>query len=173
MAKSDKNPEPTDGSGCHEMRFLPDRPVWLVSLLLLLAAAGAIIAWLFGSLGAALGACFWALWAAAALAIAAALVKHIGALRAKRHQEESEPPPPEQKNPESIPKTEKPAAELKGERTRRSQRWVFTIERITDEKKAEPLRSFEQILRDGLQARLCGAGRRRRATTILIHTLAR
>jgi hypothetical protein len=136
MAKSDKNPEPAHGSRCDEVNFLPDRPVWLVFLLLLLAAAGVVIAWLFGSLGAALGACFWALWAAAALAIAAALAKRIGALRAKRHQKGPEPPPPERKNPESIPKTEKPVAELKGERTRRSQRWVFTIERITDEKKS-------------------------------------
>jgi hypothetical protein len=92
-----------------------------------------------------LGACFWALRAAGAFAIGAALVKRIGVLWAKRHRKEPDPPSPERKNPESISKTEKPVAELKGERTQRSQRWVFTLKKLLT-RKAEPLRSLQQIL---------------------------
>lgn len=82
-----------------------------------------------------LGACFWALWAAAALAVATTVMKRISALRAKR-QKKPEPPPAERNQPQSIPEQQKAVDVLKGERTRRSQRWIFTIERITDEKKS-------------------------------------
>jgi hypothetical protein len=135
MAKSDKNPEAAEHSGGRELNFLSVGPVWLVFLLLLLATAGTVITWLFGFLGAALGACFWALWAAAALAVAATLMKRISAFRAKR-QKKPEPPPAERNQPQSIPEQQKAVGGLKGERTRRSQRWIFTIERITDEKKS-------------------------------------
>lgn len=133
MAESDRNPARDSGDG--EVSFLPDRPVWLALLLLLLAAAGVTISWLFGSLGAALGACFLALWAAAAVAVAAALIKRIRTLRARRHQKESGPLPPAQNNLEQIPKAEGQVAEPKRERAQRSQKWVVTFERIVDEKK--------------------------------------
>jgi hypothetical protein len=135
MARSDKNPEVARGSGGRELNFLPDNPVALTFLLLLLAAAGAVIIWLFGSLGAALGACFWALWAAAAFTIGASLVRRISARRAKRHQKEPEPSAPELKNLESIPATEQPAAKQKGERKRHTYKLIFIIEKITDDKK--------------------------------------
>ena len=134
MAKSDKNPEAAEHSGGRELNFLSVGPVWLVFLPLLLATAGTVITWLFGFLGAAL-ALVLGPWAAAALAVAATLMKRISAFRAKR-QKKPEPPPAERNQPQSIPEQQKAVGGLKGERTRRSQRWIFTIERITDEKKS-------------------------------------
>ena len=49
MAKSDKSPEAAEHSGGRELNFLSVGPVWLVFLLVLLAAAGTVITWLFGS----------------------------------------------------------------------------------------------------------------------------
>jgi hypothetical protein len=105
--------------------------MWLVILLLLLqvAAAGGAISLLLGSLGPALGACILALWAAPTFAVVTALVKSISRWWSKRHKTEPKPPPPEGRIPESVPEAGSSDVASKGDRKRRSRKWVLALER--------------------------------------------
>jgi hypothetical protein len=135
MDKPDEGSAPAKDSGHLEVSLLPERPGSLALFLLLLVMAGVVISWLAALLGAALEACLLALWAALALAVAAALLRRVRGVWSKRRKTEPEPLPPEGRNPKPIPEAGESAARPEGERTRRSQRWVFTFERITDENK--------------------------------------
>lgn len=93
----DRDPRPAKEPERGQMNFLPNGSMWLV-ILLLLAAAGGAISLLLGPLGPALGACFLALWAAPTFAVVTALVKRISRRWSKRPQTEPELPPPETGN---------------------------------------------------------------------------
>ena len=111
------NPEP------HEVDLLPDKPGWLIVLLLLLAATGVVISLLQGSLGVALGACFLALWAAAAVTVVVAVAKRMLRMRSRRRNKPGLPSA-ERRNQESIPATQVSVAPVEG---RRKWRWRQVI----------------------------------------------
>jgi hypothetical protein len=133
MDMSDRNRRAAEEPGRGQIKLLPDGSMWLVILLLPLVAAGGCITLLLGSLGPALGACILALWAVPTLAVVGKLVKRIIRRCSKRHEATREPPPAEGRNPESIPEAGRSTATSKGDRKRRSRRWVLTIETSTDE----------------------------------------
>jgi len=135
MVKPNEGSESAKDSEHRKLSLLPERSGRLALLLLLLGAGGVVISQLAVLLGAVLTACLLALWAVPTLAVAAALIKRVRDLWSKRHKAMPEPLPPEGRNPESITKTGELLAGPKGQRIRRSKRWVFTLERITDENK--------------------------------------